>query len=667
MLLALAGNQNCGKTTFFNALTGSNQHVGNFPGVTVAKKSGEIKGRKDITVVDLPGIYSLRPYTPEEKVTRDFLLNERPDGIINIIDAGNPDRNLYLTLQLLELHIPTVVCLNMMDEVKNNGGGVDEKRMSELLGVPVIPVSAANNEGIDKTVETVIDTVKKGILPINNHFYESRAVRTCIERVADTVTETAGKHGFSPLFCAVKLVEEDEDIINLLVPGEIIKKNTERAAAEMESETDLDRNAALASERYSFIEKLCTECIVRPKKSKEKLRSEKADRILTGKYTAVPVFLIILLTVFFLTFFVIGNRLSDLTAAGIDILSLSVKKLLVSLNINSLLLSLICDGIFPGVGSVLSFLPLILVLFFFLSILEDTGYMARIAFIMDKPLRKAGLSGKSIVPMLIGLGCSVPAVMATRTVASDRDRKMTVLLIPFMSCSAKIPIYTVFARAFFPGKEIIVMLFLYLTGIMLGISASVIMKKTVFKGDSVPFIMELPNYRMPSFKSVGMLMWEKAKDFIQKAFTVIFTATVIIWFLNSFDSGLHYVENSAFSILASAGKFLTVIFKPLGISDWRIPAALISGFTAKEAVVSTLSVLTGTDPASLALVLPSLFTVPSAISFLVFSLLYTPCIAAVTAIRRELCSLSKTVLAVMIQCAAAWLTAFVFFRAASFF
>lgn len=667
MIYALVGNQNCGKTTLFNALTGSNQHVGNFPGVTVDQKVGLIKGKKDLSVVDLPGIYSIRPYTTEEIVTRDFVLNEKPDGIINIVDATNIERNLYLSLQLLELHIPTVIALNMMDEVRGNGGSIDVKKMSDALGVPVIPISAAKNEGITEVIDQIVHVSKDRILPKIMDFCPGGPVHRCIHAVSHSIEDHAVACGLSPRFCATKIIEGDTSFADKLELNENERELIEHTVIEMENESGLDRNAALAAMRYDFIEKVCADSVVKCHESKEHIRSTEIDRFLTGKYTAIPAFLIILFGVFFLTFNVIGGKLSDLLAMGIDALSSLVDKGLTAYGINPVVHSLITDGIFAGVGSVLSFLPIIVVLFFFLSVLEDTGYMARIAFVMDKPLRKIGLSGRSLVPMLIGFGCTVPAVMATRTLSSDRDRKMTILLTPYMSCSAKIPIYAVFSAAFFPGYEALVMISLYLSGVVLGIVAALILKNTVYKGNPVPFVMELPNYRFPSPKSVLMLMWEKAKDFLQKAFTVIFTASVIIWFLQTFDTKLNIVSDSSNSLLALIGRAVSPVFKPLGFGDWRIATSLITGFTAKEAVISTMSVLLNVSQAELSGVLPALFSPLSACCFLVFSLLYTPCVAAVGTIKRELNSTLKTVCTIIMQCSIAWLAAFVLKTVAGLF
>ena len=666
MIFALAGNQNCGKTTLFNALTGSNQHVGNFPGVTVDQKMGEIKGQKDCSVVDLPGIYSLRPYTKEEIVSRDFIINQKPDGIINIVDATNIERNLYLTLQLLELKVPMVLALNMMDEVHANGGTVDVKKMSEALGIPVVPISAAKGEGVSELIDQAITTARKKALPrVTDFCADSSPVHRCIHAVIHLIQDHADKLGISSRFCTAKLIEDDPDIAKRLELAQNEIELIEHCIVEMENETGLDRNAALADMRYTFIEKVVALSVVKCHESKEHRRSMKMDRILTGKYTALPVFFAVMFLVFYMTFNVIGQGLSDLLSLGIDKLTTLVDWALGEYGINPVVHSLIIDGIFAGVGSVLSFLPIIVTLFFFLSILEDTGYMARVAFVMDKLLRKIGLSGRSFVPMLIGFGCSVPAIMATRTVSSDRDRKMTILLTPYMSCSAKIPIYAVFAAAFFPNNSALAMIGLYVTGIIVGILVALILKNTAFRGQPVPFVMELPNYRMPSAKSVGLLLWEKARDFLERAFTIIFMATIIIWFLQTFDTRLNVVADSANSLLAMVGQWIAPIFAPLGFADWRMVTALISGFTAKEAVVSTLAVLLNTSMAELGGALNSVFTPLSAVSFLVFTLLYTPCVAAVATIKRELGSGLKTLGVVFMQCAVAWVMACLVFQIGS--
>ncbi len=654
MIFALAGNQNCGKTTLFNALTGSNQHVGNFPGVTVDQKSGEVREHKDCTVVDLPGIYSLRTYTQEEIVTRDYILNQKPDGIINIVDATNIERNLYLTLQLLELRVPMVLALNMMDEVRANGGTIDVQKLSDDLGIPVVPITAAKGEGVSELMDRAVETAKNRVLPKVYDFCAANSpVHRCVHAVVHLIEDHAERLGLPPRFCATKLIEGDRDMADRLVLDQNERELLEHCIVQMETENGLDRNASLADMRYTFIEQVTADAVVKCHESKEHKRSVAWDRVLTGKYTALPVFFGVMLLIFWLTFEVIGQGLSDLLALGIDYVTAGVDGALTAYGINPVVHSLIIDGIFAGVGSVLSFLPIIVTLFFFLSILEDTGYMARVAFVMDKLLRKIGLSGRSIVPLLIGFGCSVPAIMATRTVSSDRDRKMTILLTPYMSCSAKIPIYGFFTAAFFTDHKALVMISLYVLGIVVGILAALVMKGTAFRGKPVPFVMELPNYRMPSAKSVGLLLWEKAKDFLQRAFTVIFLATVVIWFLQSFDTRLNVVTDSADSLLALIGQWLAVLFRPLGFGDWRCATALISGFIAKESVVSTLQVLQGNAA------ITSLFTTRSAISFLVFTLLYTPCIAAVATIRRELGSRIKTVGVVLLQCVVAWLAAYI--------
>lgn len=668
MIFALAGNQNCGKTTLFNALTGSNQHVGNFPGVTVDQKSGTIKGVKDCSVVDLPGIYSLRPYTQEEIVTRDFIIDGKPDGIINIVDATNIERNLYLTLQLLELRVPMVLALNMMDEVRANGGTVDVQKMSQALGIPVVPISAAKGEGISELIDKAVQTAKTRTLPAVSDFCDDASpVHRCIHAVIHLIQDHADNVGIPARFCAVKLIEGDKEMEKRL---ELDKNETElleHCVVEMEDATGFDRNEALADMRYAFIEKVTQCAVVKCHESREHSRSVKIDRVLTGKYTALPVFFAVMLLVFWLTFDVIGQRLSDLLSLGIDALSAAADRGLTAYGINPVVHSLIIDGIFTGVGSVLSFLPIIVTLFFFLSILEDTGYMARIAFVMDKLLRHIGLSGRSFVPMLIGFGCTVPAIMATRTVSSDRDRKMTILLTPYMSCSAKIPIYAVFSAAFFPKHAALVMIGLYVTGIILGIIVALILKNTAFRGNPVPFVMELPNYRLPSFKSVMLLLWEKARDFLERAFTVIFVASIVIWFLRTFDTKLNVVEDSSQSLLALVGRFIAPAFAPLGFGDWRAVTSLISGFTAKEAVVSTMAVLMGTSVNELGGALSSLFTPLSALSFLVFTLLYTPCVAAIATVRRELHSCGATLAVVLMQCGVAYLAALAVWQIGSLF
>ena len=662
MIFALAGNQNCGKTTLFNALTGSNQHVGNFPGVTVDRKSGEIRGVKNASVVDLPGIYSLRPYTQEEIVSRDFILNEKPDGIINIVDATNIERNLYLTLQLLELRTPMVLALNMMDEVNANGGSIDVRKMSKALGIPVVPISAARDEGVSELIDQAVQTVRAGTLPQVTDFCGADSpVHRCLHAVVHLIADHADRLHIPARFCAAKLIEGDEALAERLGLDQNEKELLEHCIVQMETEGGLDRNAALADMRYQFIEGVVRDSVVKCHESREHQRSLAADRILTGRHTALPVFFGVMLLVFYLTFDVIGAAFSTLLDLGIDAVTDLTDRALTAYGINPVAHSLVIDGIFAGVGGVLSFLPVIVTLFFFLSILEDTGYMARVAFVMDKLLRKIGLSGRSIVPMLIGFGCSVPAIMATRTVSSDRDRKMTILLTPYMSCSAKIAIYAFFTDALFPRYKALVMMGLYLLGILVGILAALVMKGTAFRGKPVPFVMELPNYRLPSLKNVGLLLWEKARDFLQRAFTVIFLATIVIWFLQTFDTRLNVVTDNGASLLALVGRLLAPLFAPLGFGDWRCVTALISGFIAKESVVSTLQVLLG------GAALSSLFPLRSAVSFLVFTLLYTPCVAAIATIRRELGSRWATLGVVVMQCTVAWIVSFLAYAIAGAF
>ena len=662
MIYALAGNQNSGKTTLFNQLTGSNQHVGNFPGVTVDSKMGEIRGEKGNAVVDLPGIYSIRPYTNEEIVTRRFILQEKPDGIINIVDATNIERNLYLTLQLLELHIPMVIALNMMDEVRGNGGTINIRKMEEALGVPVVAISAAKNEGIEDLIGAIREVASRRIYPKVTDFCEKGPVHRCIHAVCHQVEDHAERIGMSPRFAATKIVEGDAEVIDRLALSANELDLMEHSIVEMEQDSGMDRNAALAAMRYDFIEKICSQAVIKCRESREHVRSMKIDSVLTHKYFAIPAFVLIMVVVFYLTFGLIGSFLSDLLSLGINVLSGVTEQALTDYGINPVVKSLVIDGIFTGVGSVLSFLPIIVILFFFLSILEDSGYMARIAFVMDRPLRKIGLSGKSFVSMLIGFGCSVPAVMSTRTLSSDRDKKMTIMLIPFISCSAKIPIYALFAAAFFERKGVLVMLALYTFGILVGLLCAMILKRTVFRGSSMPFMMELPNYRFPSAKSVLLLMWDKAKDFVQRAFTIIFVATLLIWFLQTFDTRFNVVTDSGESLLAMIGKLIAPLFIPLGFGDWRAATALIGGFTAKEAVVSTLGVLTGSSMSNLSETLGKIFTPVSAVSFLVFTLLYTPCVAAVATIKRELGSTWKTLGVVCMQCGVAWIVSCVVYQ-----
>lgn len=660
LTFALAGNQNCGKTTLFNQLTGSNQHVGNFPGVTVDRKDGEIKGKKDTLVTDLPGIYSMSPYSNEEIVTREFLLKEKPKGIINIVDATNIERNLYLTMQLLELDIPMVLALNMMDEVYNNGGSIRVNEMEKMLGIPVIPISAAQNKGINELVEHAIHIAKYQEKPDRKDFCSADDHNGVLHRALHGIMYLIEDHArvaeIPIRFAASKVIEGDELIIEKLKLDNNELDMIGHIISQMESEGGLDRSAAIAQMRFAFIGTVCRETVVKPKESKAHARSRKIDKILTGKYTAIPAFILIMALVFWLTFNVIGAQLESLLDIGITALTDLADRAMTSLNVNEVLHSLIIDGIFGGVGSVLSFLPIIVTLFFFLSIMEDSGYIARVAFVMDKLLRKIGLSGRSIVPMLIGFGCTVPGVMATRTLHSERDRKMTILLTPFMSCSAKLPIYAFFTKAFFPEHGALIMISMYVVGILIGIGMAFLMKGTMFKGKPVPFVMELPNYRMPGAKNVTLLLWDKAKDFLQRAFTVIFIATIVIWFLQTFDLRLNVVSNPQNSILALISGWISPIFKPLGFGDWRISTALISGFMAKESVVSTITVLFGSTESLLAAISPV-----AAMSLLVFCLLYTPCVAAVASIKREIGS--KWAIGVVIeQCAIAWIASFIVFQ-----
>ncbi|VUX20902.1 Ferrous iron transport protein B [[Ruminococcus] torques] len=652
---ALVGNQNCGKTTLFNQLTGANQHVGNFPGVTVDRKDGTIKGYPNTNVTDLPGIYSMSPYSSEEIVSRNFVLDEHPKAIINIVDATNIERNLYLTMQLLEMDIPMVVALNMMDEVIGNHGSIDVNTMEALLGVPVIPISAAKNEGVDEVIRHALHVAKYQERPLRQDFCDKSdhdgAVHRCIHAVIHLIEDHAEEAKLPVRFAATKAIEGDSLILEQLKLDQNELDMLEHIVQQMETEREVDRSAAIADMRFDFIERLCEQTVVKPKESKERVRSEKIDKILTGKYTAIPCFIGIMVLVFYLTFNVIGAFLQGILEMGIDQLSRMAEAGLLALNVNDAIRSLVIDGIFTGVGSVLSFLPIIVTLFFFLSMMEDSGYIARVAFVMDKMLRKIGLSGRSIVPMLIGFGCTVPAVMATRTLTSERDRKMTILLTPFMSCTAKLPIYAFFVSTFFPGKGGLIMSGLYVLGIVVGILIAFLYRGTLFKGEPVPFVMELPNYRLPGAKNVAQLLWEKAKDFLQKAFTVILMATIVVWFLQSFDLHLNLVENSADSILAMIAGALVPILRPLGLGDWRICTALISGFMAKESVVSTLEVLFGGGIASV-------LTPLSAGVLLVFSLLYTPCVAAVASVRREL-GTKWAVGMVFWQCLIAWVVAII--------
>ena len=665
LTFALAGNQNCGKTTLFNQLTGSNQHVGNFPGVTVDRKDGAIRGVENTLVTDLPGIYSMSPYSSEELVTRRFVLDEHPRGIINIVDATNIERNLYLTMQLMELDVPMVLALNMMDEVRQNGGSVRVNEMEEMLGIPVVPISAAKNEGIEELIDHAVHVAKYREAPgrqdfcdVNDH---NGAVHRCLHGIMSLIEDHAHDAGIPVRFAASKLAEGDQLVLDRLNLDQNEKETLEHIITQMEKERGLDRAAAIADMRFSFIQKVCGATVVKPKESREHARSVAIDRILTGKYTAIPSFIGIMGLVFWLTFNVIGAFLSNLLDMGIGALTDIVDRGMMAANVNPVLHSLVIDGIFTGVGSVLGFLPVIVTLFFFLSMLEDSGYMARVAFVMDKLLRKIGLSGRSVVPMLIGFGCTVPGVMASRTLPSERDRKMTILLTPFMSCSAKLPIYSFFAAAFFPGKGALVMVILYFTGILVGILMALLMRGTMFKGEAVPFVMELPNYRMPGAKNVAQLLWEKAKDFLQRAFTVIFVATIIIWFLQTFDLRFNIVSDSKDSILAVVAGWIAPIFAPLGFGDWRISTALITGFMAKESVVSTLTVLFGSSAA-----VASLLTPLSAVSLLVFCLLYTPCVAAIASVKRELGG--KWAAGVVIgQCVIAWLMAGLVYGVGSLF
>ena len=659
MLLALVGNQNCGKTTLFNQLTGSNQHVGNFPGVTIEHKIGQIIGWKNYDLVDLPGIYSIRPYSGEEKVSRDFIIERKPDAIINIVDATNIERNLYLTLQLIEMGKPMVLALNMMDELLGNHGSVDIQKLSDRLGIPVVPIAAAKNDGVDELMRVVAETAENAVKPRRIDFCSAGPVHRCIHTVSHVVEDHADKIGVPSRFAATRVIEEDAEIISALKLSDNELELIGHAVLEMENEGGLDRNAALAEMRYRFIEAVCSECVIKAQESKEMLRSVKIDKVLTNKYLAIPMFIAIMGFIFWMTFSVLGKWLSDLLALGIDEVTTLVDNALTAYGLNPVVHSLVIDGVFAGVGSMLSFLPIIVVLFFFLAILEDTGYMSRVAFVMDKLLRRIGLSGRSFVPMLIGFGCSVPAIMATRTLSSERDRKMTMLLIPFMSCSAKILIYAVFTAAFFPDHGGLVMTCLYIFGMLVGIIAAKVLSKTAFTGKPVPFVMELPNYRMPSLKSVLLLMWEKAWDFIRRAFTVIFAATIVIWFLQHFDVRLNVVgEGSTDSLLAIIGTWIAPVFAPLGFGDWRVATALLTGLMAKEAVISTLGVLMNVGANLGSAALGGVFTLPSAVSFLVFCLLYTPCVAALAALRRELGSGVKTVLVMISQCCVAWLAAF---------
>lgn len=654
LTFALVGNQNCGKTTLFNVLTGSNQHIGNFPGVTVDRKDGVIKGYPDTLITDLPGIYSMSPYSSEEIVTREFLLMDKPKGIINILDATNIERNLYLSMQLMELGIPMVIALNMMDEVRVNGGSVRINAIEELLGVPVIPISAAKGEGIEELVSHAIHVAKYQEKPqISDFCSKDSAVHRCIHGIMSLISDHADKAGYPERFAASKVVEGDSLVLKHLELEQNEKEMIEHIIVQMEEECGMDRASAIADMRFAYIEDVCKNTVVKPRESKERIRSQKIDKLLTGKYTGIPMFIAIMGLVFYLTFNVIGAALSNVLDILITFVTNGVDNLLTAMNVNSVLHALIIDGIFNGVGSVLSFLPIIVTLFFFLSILEDSGYMARVAFIMDKLLRKLGLSGRSIVPMLIGFGCSVPGVMASRTLSSERDRRMTVILTPFMSCSAKVPIYAFFSAAFFPHYAALVMIGMYFIGIIVGIIMAFIFKKTLFKGEPVPFVMELPNYRMPGAKNVVHLLWEKAKDFLQKAFSIIFIATILIWFMQNFDIRLNVVADSRQSILAVLAGMITPLFKPLGFGDWRLVTAILTGVMAKESVVSTISILFGST-----IEMVSVISAAGAMSFLVFCLLYTPCVAAIASVKKELGG-KWAAYVVVIQCVVAWIAALI--------
>ena len=659
---ALVGNQNCGKTTLFNQLTGSNQHVGNFPGVTVDRKDGEIRGHSNTLVTDLPGIYSMSPYTSEEIISRNFVLNEKPKGIINIVDATNIERNLYLTMQLLEMDLPMVIALNMMDEVTGNGGSIDVNKMEELLGVPVIPISAAKNQGVDELIKHAIHVAHFQEKPLSQDFCDENdsggAVHRALHAVIHLIQDHADKAGIPVRFAASKLLEGDKRIVHQLDLDLNEKETLEHIALQMENERGLDRSAAIADMRYSYIRNVCSQTVHKPHESRERVRSQKIDSLLTGKYTAIPFFIIIMACVFFLTFNVIGAFFQGLLENGIEALTNFVDNGLTAIGTNEVLHALIIDGIFAGVGSVLSFLPVIVTLFLFLSLLEDSGYIARVAFVMDTLLRKIGLSGRSIVPLLIGFGCTVPAIMSTRILPSERDRKMTILLTPFMSCTAKLPIYAFFTAAFFPGRGGLIMTALYVFGIIIGILAAFLYRKTLFKGEPVPFVMELPNYRLPSVRNTAQLLWEKAKDFLERAFTVIFIATIIIWFLQSFTPKLNFTDNSSQSILAMIAGLLEPVMRPLGLGDWRICTSLISGVMAKESVVSTMKILFSGQ-------LTAALTIRSSVSLLVFSLLYSPCIAAIASVKREL-GTKWAILLVAWQCILAWICSFIVFMILGF-
>ncbi len=666
LTFALAGNQNCGKTTLFNQLTGSNQHVGNFPGVTVDRKDGQMRSHPEATVTDLPGIYSLSPYTGEEVVSRQFIIDSKPDAIIDIVDATNIERNLYLTTQLMELDVPMVVALNMMDEVTENGGSVDVNGLESFLGVPVVPISAAKDEGVDELVEHAIHVARYRERPGRIDFCrpdgpDGGAVHRCIHAIGELVSDHAERAGIPVRFAATKLIEGDPIVTKQLSLDENEQEMMEHIVKQMEDERGLDRAAAIADMRFHFIHELTSRTVVKPHESKEHARSRKIDRVLTGKYTGIPMFVLIMIVIFFLTFNVIGAFFQDLIQNGLDALAGVIDAAMTAGHVNGVIHSLVIDGIFTGVGTVLSFIPIIVTLFFFLSLLEDSGYMARVAFVMDKPLRKIGLSGRSIVPMLVGFGCTVPGVMASRTLPSERDRKMTIMLTPFMSCSAKLPIYSFLVSAFFPGNGALAMIIIYFTGILVGILVALISNRTAFKGDAVPFVMELPNYRMPTPKNVGQLLWDKTQDFLKRAFTVIFVATIVIWFLQSFDTHLNLLTDSQNSILAVVAGFISPIFKPCGFADWRVVTALIAGFMAKESIVSTLTVLFGSAAA-----MTAVLTKLSAASLLVFCLLYTPCVAAISSFKNEL-GAKWALFEVLFQCAIAWVCATLVFQIGSLF
>lgn len=666
LIFALVGNQNSGKTTLFNQLTGANQHVGNFPGVTVESKQGELRGHKDAVIVDLPGIYSLSPYTNEEIVTRDFLMMRHLNGIINVVDATNIERNLYLSMQLIELNMPMVIALNMMDEVRSNRGTINISQMQKELGVPVIPISASKNEGIGELINVAIKTAESKHIPLRQDFCSGATHRT-IHAVAHLIEDHAARKGVPSKFASTKIVEGDMHLLEAMNLSDTEICSIENSIKEMEDTLGTDRKAAIADMRYTFIDKLCGDTVTKPKESKQQRRSLRFDKVLTNKYLAMPIFFIAMGLIFWLTFGVIGSYLSGLLGTGITWISDMTRTGLTAADFNPVMVSLAVDGMIGGVGSVLSFIPTIVLLFFFLSLLEDSGYMARVAFVMDKLLRKIGLTGRSFVPMLIGFGCSVPAIMATRTLPSERDRKMTILLTPFMSCSAKLPIYGMFTMAFFPRHSALVMICLYILGILLGVISGLVLNKTIYRGHPVPFIMELPNYRLPNTKTVLLLLWERAKDFLMRAFTVIFIASLIIWFFQTFDTRFNVVTDAADSILANIGRMIAPIFAPLGFSDWRVSTALITGFMAKEAVISTFAVLTGASAANLPTALGQIFTPLSAFSFLVFTLIYSPCIAAISTTKREMNSAKAALGVVLYQTALAWIFAFIVFQVSNLF